>query len=180
VLNVPSCFAFRKPEVASSLACRTRTSRFTIRIVGVWYWLGVISNMFVPFVLRTVSPVSLSTFRIDKSSAISDCITVDLRWWIRGAFTRSQNNLHGLDCSVILQVWCRLIATLGQTARGRVLQSTTNWIVIWPYIEDPWIVEIMPLQASNSLPTVAFPPDVSSEPKRWTRKCKTRLLSCYR
>jgi len=44
----------------------------------------------------------------------------------KGRFARSQNNLRGLDCSVILQVWCRLRATLGRTARGRVLQSTTN------------------------------------------------------
>lgn len=64
----------------------------------------------------------------------------------KGRFARSQNNLHGLDCSVILQVWWRLRATLGRTARGRVLQSTTNWIVIWPYKEDRWIVGIMLLR----------------------------------
>jgi hypothetical protein len=84
----------------------------------------------------------------------------------KGRFARSQNNLRGLDCSVILQVWCRLRETLARTARGRVLQSTTNWIVIWPYKEDPWIFGIRLFQASNPLPTVAFPPDVS-DPNLW-------------
>jgi len=80
----------------------------------------------------------------------------------KGRCVRSQNKFRGLDCSVILQVRCRLTARLGRTARGRMLHSTTNWIVIWPYKEDR-----MPLQASNSLPIVAFPPDGSSNPKRW-------------
>jgi hypothetical protein len=170
VLHVPSCIAFRTPEAASSLACRTRIFRFTNRIVWVWYWLSVISNMFVPFALWTVSRGSLSTFRIDKSSAISDCITVDLRCRRRGAFTRSQNNLHGLDCSVILQVWCRFIATLGHTARGHVLQSITNWIVIWPYKEDPWIIGIMPLQASNCANCRISAWYIPSDPKRCDAK----------
>lgn len=85
----------------------------------------------------------------------------------KGRFARSQNNLRGPDCSVILQVRCQLRARLGSTARGRVLPSTTNSIVIWLHKEDRWIVGIRPLQASNILPTVAFPPDVSCNPKRW-------------
>ena len=44
----------------------------------------------------------------------------------KGRFARSQNKLRGLDCSVILQVRCRLRSRLGRTARGRLLQSTRN------------------------------------------------------
>jgi len=181
-LSVIRSNLFFFPETGSSIVTRLSYKNLSFHDSNCW---GVIlAECHIEYVrsIRIMNSESWFSLHLPLRQVFCSCRLYYGRPTLmeKGRFPRSQNNLRGQDCSVILQVWCRLRATLGCTARGRVLQSTTNWIVIWPYKKDRWIVGIMlprlrTLCRLSHFGLMCHPPQNAG-----TRWCKARLLPCYR